>query len=147
MKHPPRTKKKNDNALVNDLRGHTYCCGSESGSFHTLRISCNSCVYMLVVILCRNFVLVVSAWIVSSWRLPWFKSSFVETSMYVQTNLDGSLLEALLAVVFLLPMQLGAWPGGSWLPWWAAPLSFFFLIAFGMRLRVRLQMRSVVALP
>ena len=48
---------------------------SESRAFHLYLV--------LVEILYRNFVLVVSVWIVSSWRLPLFKSSFVETSMYV----------------------------------------------------------------
>ena len=49
--------------------------------------------------------------------------------MYVQTYRGGSLLEvSLLAVVFLLPVQLGAWLGGSWLPWWAAPWSFVVLL-------------------
>ena len=29
-----------DDDLVNDLRGHTYCCGSERGLFHTILILC-----------------------------------------------------------------------------------------------------------
>ena len=27
-------------ALVNDLRGHTYCCGDEKGLFRTIPIAC-----------------------------------------------------------------------------------------------------------
>ena len=29
------------------------------------------------------------------------------------------------------PMQLGAWPGGCWLPWWAAP---YFVLVVGVLL-------------
>ena len=104
----------NDDALVNDLRGHTYCCGSESGLFHTFFLSYNSLVYRWVGILYRNAVLVVSVWIVSPWRLPWFTSSFVGTSMYVLTYLDGSLLEvSLLAVVSCYPCN---WEPGRGVP-------------------------------
>ena len=51
--------------------------------------------------------------------------------MYVQTYLDSALLEvSLLAVVFLVPVQLGTWLGGSWLPWWAVPWCFLFVVWF-----------------
>ena len=30
----------------------------------------------------------------------------------------------------LWPVHLGAWPGGSWLPWRAAPLFVVFLFLF-----------------
>ena len=52
-----------------------------------------------------------------------------ENSMYVQTYLDLSLQEVsgcLLSFPWLV--QLGAWPGGSWLPWRAAPWSLLLVV-------------------
>ena len=47
-------------------------------------------------------------------------------SMYVKAYLDLSLRSL---VVFLCvaswPVRLGAWPGGSWLPWRAVPCLLF----------------------
>ena len=45
-----------------------------------------------------------------------------EVSMYVQTYLDLSHREVSCCLLFFAWLvQLGAWLGGSWLPWRAAP--------------------------
>ena len=69
------------------------CCGSESGLFHTFVSLQFTCIYVGR-ILRRNFVLVVSVWIVSVQRLPWFKSSFalVESDLKVVGGKGGGTL-------------------------------------------------------
>ena len=44
------------------------------------------------------------------------------TSMYVKAYLDLSLKSLVCFGCCFRPVHLGAWPGGSWLPWRAAPL-------------------------
>ena len=94
--------------LVNDLSGHTDCCGSECKLFHLGSLLCNSLyraleactllllvvsVYTLSVETALNKCIVRSGvpWVVSSWGLLWL-------------------------LFFPWLVQLGAWPGGSWLP-------------------------------
>ena len=46
--------------------------------------------------------------------------------MYVKTYLDLSLKSLVFfLLVVSLPVHLGAWPGGSWLPWRAVPVLLF----------------------
>ena len=62
------------------------------------------------------------------------------TSMHVQTYLDFSLREASCGLlVFPWLVQLGAWPGGSWLPWRAAPWSLLFGVCFSVIKRLLLN--------
>ena len=42
--------------------------------------------------------------------------------MYVKAYLDLSLKSLVCFGCCFRPVHLGAWPGGSWLPWRAAPL-------------------------
>ena len=44
------------------------------------------------------------------------------TSLYVKAYQDLSLKSLVCCGWFFRPVHLGAWPGGSWLPWRAAPL-------------------------
>ena len=55
--------------------------------------------------------------------------SFVQgTSLYVKAYQDLSLKSLFVVVGCLFrPVHLGAWPGGSWLPWRAAPLGCVFV--------------------
>ena len=47
--------------------------------------------------------------------------------MYVKAYLDLSLKSLVFSLVVASgPVHLGAWPGGSWLPWRAVPFFFFF---------------------
>ena len=49
--------------------------------------------------------------------------------MYVKAYLDLSLKSLVFSlVVDSWPVQLGAWPGGSWWPWRAVP--FFVAVLF-----------------
>ena len=49
--------------------------------------------------------------------------------MYVKAYLDLSLKSLVFSlVVDSWPVHLGAWPGGSWLPWRAVP--FFVAVLF-----------------
>ena len=64
------------------------------------------------------------------WNESLYFSGFalaLNTSMYVKAYLD--LCSKSLGVVLFAswPVYLGAWPGGSWLPWRAVPWLCFFL--------------------
>ena len=48
-------------------------------------------------------------------------SSVHGVSMYVKAYLDLSLKSLVVFCVASWPVHLGAWPGGSWLPWRAVP--------------------------
>ena len=45
--------------------------------------------------------------------------------MYVKAYLDLSLKSFVVFFVASWPVHLGAWPGGSWLPWRAVPCLLF----------------------
>ena len=53
--------------------------------------------------------------------------------MYVKAYQDLSLKSLFVVVgLFFRPVHLGAWPGGSWLPWRAAPLGCVFVLVWFM---------------
>ena len=60
--------------------------------------------------------------------LDW--SSFHGISMYVKAYLDLSLKSLVVCCVASWPVRLGAWPGGSWLPWRAVPCLLFVCCFF-----------------
>ena len=54
------------------------------------------------------------------------ESFFQGISMYVKAYLDLSLKSLVFFWSFASwPVRLGAWPGGSWLPWRAVPVWLF----------------------
>ena len=54
--------------------------------------------------------------------------------MYVKAYQDLSLKSLVCVGCFLFrPVHLGAWPGGSWLPWRAAPLCCVVVLVWFIR--------------
>ena len=53
--------------------------------------------------------------------------------MYVKAYQDLSVKSLVCGGWFFRPVHLGAWPGGSWLPWRAAPLCCVVVLVWFVR--------------
>ena len=107
-----------------DLSDHTECCGSECKPFHLG--SCFNSSFCFTLASCSPSGLVKNIHLhceLSHCTLP-DSSMLLHTSMYVKAYLDLWSKSPLCCVVASWPVHLGAWPGGSWLPWRAMPVLF-----------------------